>query len=104
MNLRIVLYCAVRRRLITSYTWRTVAGPMLQSTARISSSASVGRGSVSVIKYEDITSKTLLCQAIFFPALPPIRDTHRCKTTCAAGDEHLRCFTIRGIVGREAGV
>src|SRR5215469_7511316 len=64
MNLRIVLYCAVRRRLIASYTWRTVAGPILQSTARISSSASVGRGSLPGIKYEDITSKCFVCQAI----------------------------------------
>src|SRR5260370_16831993 len=44
MNFRTVLWWAVRPRWITSRTSRTVAGPMLQSTARISSSALVGRG------------------------------------------------------------
>src|SRR5260370_8793122 len=44
MNFRTVLYWACRLRWIMSRPSRTVAGPMLQSTARISSSALVGRG------------------------------------------------------------
>src|SRR5215470_5842354 len=104
MNLRIVLYCAVRRRLITSYTWRTVAGPILQSTARISSSASVGRGSVSAIMYEDITSKYFVCQATFFQHCHPHGTLKMRSPRALCRDEHLRCFTIRGIVGPRAGV
>src|SRR5260370_41299896 len=65
MNFRTVLYCAGRRRLITLYTSRTVAGPMLHSTVRISSSALVGRGGSCGI-YEDITSNTFVCQVGFF--------------------------------------
>src|SRR5580658_10653891 len=43
-NFSTVLYCAGLRRLTLSWTWRTVLGPRLQRTVRISSSASVGRG------------------------------------------------------------
>src|SRR5579863_1909132 len=39
-----VVYCAGLRRMMVSCTSRTVLGPRLQSTVRISSSASVGRG------------------------------------------------------------
>src|SRR5882724_5388104 len=61
MNFSTVLYCAVRRRLITSWTSRTVAGPMLHKTVKISSSASVGLGGVAAI-YEKLTSKIFVCQ------------------------------------------
>src|SRR5579864_1458760 len=61
MNFRMVLYCAVRRRLMTLWISRTVAGPVDHSTVRISSSASVGLGGSAAI-YEDFTSKGFVCQ------------------------------------------
>src|SRR5579864_5872472 len=61
MNFRMVLYCAVRRRLMTLWISRTVAGPVDHSTVRISSSASVGLGGSAAI-YEDFTSKIFVCQ------------------------------------------
>src|ERR1700751_4476742 len=62
-NFKIVLYCAVRRRLIASWISLTVAGPVLHKTVRISSSASVGLGG-SVDIYEEVTSKVFVCQEI----------------------------------------
>src|SRR5579871_519271 len=44
-NFSTVLYCMGLRRAIVSWTARTVLGPRLHRTVRISSSASVGRGS-----------------------------------------------------------
>src|ERR1035441_11001710 len=57
-----VVYCVGLREQTHSCTWRTVAGPRLQSTVRISNSASVGRGSISAI-YEELTTKMFVCQA-----------------------------------------
>src|ERR1035441_1035954 len=57
-----VVYCVGLRAQTHSCTWRTVADPRLQSTVRISNSASVGRGSISAI-YEKLTTKTFVCQA-----------------------------------------
>src|SRR5450759_5478361 len=56
-----VVYCVGLRTQIASCTSRTVVGPRLHSTVRISSSASVGLGSFSAI-YEEVTTKTLVCQ------------------------------------------
>src|ERR1017187_1363689 len=56
-----VVYCVGLRAQTHSCTCRTVAGPRLQSTVRISNSASVGRGSISAI-YEELTTKTFVCQ------------------------------------------
>src|SRR5580698_2410708 len=53
-----VVYCAGLRFAMTSWISRTVDGPRLQRTVRISSSLSVGLGSI----YEDITTKTFVCQ------------------------------------------
>src|SRR5579862_3398416 len=59
--LRIVVYCAGRRAAIVSWTSRTVVGPRLQRTVKISSSASVGLGGCSVI-YEELTTILFVCQ------------------------------------------
>src|SRR5437879_289287 len=56
-----VVYCVGLRPEITSWTSRTVDGPRLHSTVRISSSASVGRGGRSAI-YEDFTTSVFVCQ------------------------------------------
>src|ERR1017187_3158224 len=56
-----VVYCAGLRAQMASCTSRTVVGPRLHSTVRISSSASVGLGNFSAI-YEDVTTKTFVCQ------------------------------------------
>src|SRR3989442_1621265 len=56
-----VVYCVGLRAVIASWTSRTVLGPRLQSTVRISSSASVGLpGSFGI--YEDITTNYFVCQ------------------------------------------
>src|SRR5690348_13808689 len=58
-----VVYCVGLRPAITSWTTRTVDGPRLHSTVRISSSASVGRdGSFAI--YENITTTIFVCQAV----------------------------------------
>src|ERR1017187_6772381 len=56
-----VVYCVGLRAQIASCTSRTVVGPRLHNTVRISSSASVGLGSFSAI-YEELTTKTFVCQ------------------------------------------
>src|SRR5271155_1712275 len=53
-----VVYCAGLRFAMTSWISRTVAGPRLQRTVRISSSPSVGLGSI----YEDLTTNGFVCQ------------------------------------------
>ena len=56
----------VFRRRKASWTARTVDGPRLHSTVRISSSASVGRpGSLGLsdMVYEDDTTMVFVCQA-----------------------------------------
>src|ERR1051325_1628520 len=62
-SLRIVVYCAGRRPAMVSWISRTVPGPRLHSTVRISSSASVGRGGSAAI-YEDLTTITFVCQGL----------------------------------------
>src|SRR5262245_26976756 len=62
ISLSTVVYCVGLRPAITSWTSRTVLGPRLQSTVRISNSASVGLGGPSAI-YEDITTMIFVCQA-----------------------------------------
>src|SRR6476646_1990004 len=65
-----VVYCAGLRAQMASCTSRTVVGPRLHSTVRISSSASVGLGGFSAI-YEDLTTKEFVCQQkIYAPAAP----------------------------------
>src|SRR3954471_20453550 len=61
MVLRTVVYCVGFCEAMISWTSRTVLGPRLHSTVRISNSASVGRGSVGSI-YEDLTTKVFVCQ------------------------------------------
>src|SRR5579863_5138367 len=56
-----VVYCVGLRAATTSCTSRTVDGPRLHRTVRISSSASVGRGSESI--YEEHTTMIFVCQA-----------------------------------------
>src|SRR5437899_7398898 len=53
--LRTVVYCVGLRRVMVSWTSRTVLGPRLHSTVRISSSASVGLGGLSGI-HDDHTT------------------------------------------------
>ena len=56
-----VVYWVGLRMEMVSWTSRTVVGPRLQRTVRISSSASVGLGSFSAI-YEEVTTKMFVCQ------------------------------------------
>src|SRR5450759_1139562 len=56
-----VVYCVGLRAQIATCTSRTVVGPRLKSTVSISSSASVGLGSISAI-YEEVTTKMFVCQ------------------------------------------
>src|SRR5579883_397886 len=60
INFRMVVYCAGRRAAMVSCTSRTVLGPRLQRTVRMSSSASVGRGGSCI--YENLTTKAFVCQ------------------------------------------
>src|SRR5262245_46456223 len=62
-NFRTVLYCVTLRWASTSKTSRTVAGPVSQRTAKISSSESVGLGGLDGGIYENITSNVFVCQA-----------------------------------------
>src|SRR6476660_8307587 len=64
-SLSTVVYCVGLRATITSWTSRTVLGPLLHSTVRISSSASVGLAGCSAI-YEDITTTVFVCQENFW--------------------------------------
>src|ERR1035438_9136354 len=56
-----VVYWVGLRAQMQACTSRTVVGPRLHSTVRISNSASVGLGSFSAI-YEEVTTKTFVCQ------------------------------------------
>src|ERR1039458_4096577 len=56
-----VVYCVGLRAQIASCTSRTVVGPRLHHTVRISSSASAGLASFPAI-YEELTTKTFVCQ------------------------------------------
>src|SRR5215813_13403899 len=64
ISFKTVVCCVGLRLSSSSWTSRTVLAPLLQSTVRMSSSASVGLGGSGVFGiYEDITTNNFVCQA-----------------------------------------
>src|ERR1035441_8407776 len=93
-----VVYWVGLRAQMQACTSRTVVGPRLHSTVRISSSASVGLGSFSAI-YEEVTTKWFVCQAEIGAQAAPVREerrdeSRRCRQECPAGAPAPRdyCF------------
>src|SRR3954463_2482230 len=80
---RTVVYCVGLRAAMVSWMSRTVLGPRLHKTVRISSSASVGRGGFSCL-YEDFTTTLFVCQQVFEEifAIAPALHTSTVSVTC----------------------